>query len=91
MGKTTKRDTKTASSSLYDDEESIKHLIKSLDYLTKDGECFRCFVRSSNSSITDLLKKLKWFDGTITPYKPKQKEMKKYIFNILKFVSKCQQ
>jgi hypothetical protein len=72
---------------LYDNTESVKHLIKSIDYLTKDEDWFRSFVPSSDSSITDLLKKLEWFDGTIKPYEPKQKDVKKYIFSILQNIS----
>ena len=59
---------------LYDNTESVIRMIKSLDKLSKEGEWFRCFVRSSNSSITEMLEKLEWFDGTITPYKPSQKD-----------------
>ena len=73
---------------LYDNTDTVKHLIKSLDYLTKEQYWFRCFVPSSNSSITELLRKLEWFDGTPKPYEPKQKEIKKYIFNILQNISK---
>lgn len=72
---------------LYDNTDTVKHLIKSLDYLTKEQNWFRCFVPSSNSSITELLKKLEWFDGTIKPYENKQKDVKKYIFNILQNIS----
>jgi len=72
---------------LYDNEESIKHLIKSLDKLAKEGEWFRCFVRSSNSSITDLLEKLDWFDGTITPFKSSQKDALKHLNDILQNIS----
>lgn len=72
---------------LYDNKESLQHLVKSLDYLTKDEEWFRCFVGSFNPQTTDLLKKLKWFEGTSTTYKSGQKDLKQYIFGILKNIS----
>ena len=68
---------------IYDNEESMKSLLESIDELAKKGEWFRCFVRSSNSSITDLLsEKLKWFDGAAMPYRHSQKDLKKYCDNI---------
>ena len=72
---------------LYDNTDTVKHLIKSLDYLTREQDWFRCFVPSSNSSITELLRKLEWFDGTIKPDEHKQKDVKKYIFNVLQNIS----
>lgn len=73
---------------IYDNEESMRSLLKSIDELAKKGEWFRCFVRSSDSSITDLLEKLNWFDGTTVSYKHSQKDLMKYfnsmIQNILK-------
>jgi len=72
---------------LYDNTDTVKHLIKSLDYLTKEQDWFRCFVPSSNSSITELLRKLEWFDGTSKLHEHKQKDSKKYIFNILQNIS----
>jgi hypothetical protein len=62
-------------------------LVKSLDYITKEQDWFWCFVPSSNSSITELLRKLEWFDSTSMPYEHKQKDAKKYIFNILQNIS----
>ncbi|WP_144734945.1 plasmid partition protein ParG [Candidatus Nitrosocosmicus arcticus] len=72
---------------LYDNQESIQRLIKSLDKMTRDDEWFKCFVRSSNTSITDLLEKLEWFDGTIVPYKPSQQDKMKHIKQILQNIS----
>ncbi|VFJ14437.1 hypothetical protein [Candidatus Nitrosocosmicus franklandus] len=72
---------------LYDNADTIRHLIKSLDYLTKEQNWFRCFVPSSDPSITELLRKMEWFDGTTQLYDTKQKDVKKYIFKILQNVS----
>lgn len=68
---------------LYDNEESIQRLIRSLDKMTQKDEWFKCFVRSSNTSITKALEGLDWFDGTIVEYKQSQKDKMKYIKDIL--------
>lgn len=68
---------------LYDNEESIQWLIKSLDKMTPHNEWFRCFVRSSNTPITEVLERLGWFDGTIMQYKQSQKDKMKHIKEIL--------
>jgi hypothetical protein len=74
---------------IYDNEESVKSLLESIDELAKKGEWFRCFTRSSDSSITNLLGKLGWFDGATVSYnKHPQKDLRKYCYiitqNILK-------
>jgi hypothetical protein len=53
---------------LYNNEVFIQHLIKSLDKMAREDEWFKCFIRSSNTSITEALEKLDWFDGTIVQY-----------------------
>ena len=53
---------------IYSDDESMLGLLKSVDRLAKDGDLFRCFCGPPDSSYTDLLSKLKWYDGTIEPY-----------------------
>ncbi len=73
---------------IYDNDESMKSLLKSMDELAKKGDWFRCFVRSSDYSIMDLLEKLNWFDGTTVPYKYPQKDLMKYCNNILQNISK---
>jgi hypothetical protein len=42
---------------IYDNGKSVKSLLESTDDLAKRGEWIRCFVRSSDSSINDLLEK----------------------------------
>ena len=75
---------------IYDNDESLKHMLRSIDKLAKEGEWFRCFVKSSNSTITDVMKKLEWFDGTIVPYKPcsSQTDAMKQIYDILQNIAK---
>jgi hypothetical protein len=68
---------------LYDNEESVQRLIKSLDKMTQKDEWFKCFVSSSNTSITKALEGLDWFDGTIVQYKQSQKDKMKHIKDIL--------
>jgi hypothetical protein len=68
---------------LYDNEESIQRLIKSLDKMTQKDEWFKCFVRSSDTSITETLENLNWFDGTIVQSKQSQKDKMKHIIDIL--------
>ena len=69
---------------IYDNEESVKSLLESINELAKKGEWFRCFVRSSDSSITNLLEKLGWFDGATVSYdKHSQKDLRKYCNNII--------
>ena len=72
---------------LYDSEESIQLLIKSLDKMVREDEWFKCFVRSSNNSITGALERLDWFDGTIVQYKQSQKDKMKHIKDILQNIS----
>jgi hypothetical protein len=39
-----------------------------MDRLAKEGNLFRCFFGSPHSPSTELLSKLKWYDGTSKPY-----------------------
>jgi hypothetical protein len=53
---------------VYSDEESMIGLLKSMDRLAKESNLFRCFCGPPGSSETELLSKLKWYDGTAMPY-----------------------
>jgi hypothetical protein len=53
---------------IYSDDESMMGLLKSMDRLAKEGDLFRCFCGPPGSSSSELLSKLKWYDGTIEPY-----------------------
>ena len=46
----------------------IMRLLKSMDRLAKEGNLFRCFFGPPHSPSTELLSKLKWYDGTSKPY-----------------------
>ena len=50
-----------------------------MDRLAKEGDLFRCFFGPPHSPSTELLTKLKWYDGTTEPYyyssrKPREEE-----------------
>ena len=68
---------------LYDNQESIQRLMRSLDKMTQKDEWFKCFVRSSDTSITEAVENLDWYDGTLVPFKQSQKDKMKYIKEIL--------
>lgn len=53
---------------IYSDDESIIRLLKSMDRFAREGNLFRCFFGPPNSFTTELLSKLRWYDGTIKPY-----------------------
>ena len=53
---------------IYSDDRSMNGLLKSMDRLAKEGDLFRCFCGPPHSPETELLSKLKWYDGTVMPY-----------------------
>ena len=53
---------------IYSDDESMIGLLKSMDRLAKESNLFRCFCGPPGSSETELLSKLKWYNGTAMPY-----------------------
>ena len=53
---------------IYSDDESMMRLLRSMDKLAKEGNLFRCFFGPPHSPSTELLSRLKWYDGTVKPY-----------------------
>jgi len=53
---------------IYSDDEFMLGLLKSMDRLAKEGDFFKCFCGPPSSTSTELLSKLKWYNGTIEPY-----------------------
>jgi len=53
---------------IYSDDESMMRLLKSMDRLAQEGNLFKCFCGPPNSPTTELLSRLKWYDGTVEPY-----------------------
>ena len=53
---------------IYSDEESVLRTLKTMDRLAEVGNLFKCFIGSPGSASTQLLSKLKWYDGAIKSY-----------------------
>jgi hypothetical protein len=53
---------------IYSDDESMIGLLKSMDRLAKESDLFRCFCGPPRSPESELLSKLKWYNGTVVPY-----------------------
>jgi hypothetical protein len=53
---------------IYSDDEFMLGLLKSMDRLAKEGDLFKCFCGPPSSTTSELLSKLKWYNGTIEPY-----------------------
>ena len=66
---------------IYDEYESLKSLIKSIDKLAKEEEWFKCYICSLDFSVKNALTKLGWFDGTLPLNKNMKHELIKYFNN----------
>jgi hypothetical protein len=53
---------------IYSDDESMKRMLKAMDRLAIEGNLFRCFCGPPGNPSTNLLSKLKWYNGTLEPY-----------------------
>ncbi|MGQ0606080.1 MAG: hypothetical protein ACT4OD_03875 [Candidatus Nitrosotenuis sp.] len=73
---------------IYANDLSMQSLIKSIDRLAKEGNWFRCFCAPPTHLATKLLERLEWFDGTIKPYNPKQKNIGDYCCKVMERVAK---
>jgi hypothetical protein len=63
---------------LYDNEDSLMALLKSMDVLAKENNWFRSYAGPPSSRSVHYLNNLGWFEGTILPYKPEQQNILKY-------------
>jgi hypothetical protein len=63
---------------LYDSDDSMMTLLKSMDGLAKDAGWFRCYAGPPSSRVSKYLNNLGWFEGTILPYEPQKKNVLKY-------------
>ena len=61
---------------LYDNDDSMQAMLKSMDSLAKDNGWFRCYVGPPSSRPVKYLDNLGWFEGTVLPYLPQQNIMK---------------
>lgn len=53
---------------IYSSNESMTGLLKSMDRLATEAKLFRCYFGPRNIPPTELLSKMKWYDGTVVPY-----------------------
>jgi hypothetical protein len=63
---------------LYDNDDSMIAVLKSIDGLAKENQWFRSYAGPPSSRSAQYLNNLGWFDGTILPYKPNQQNILKY-------------
>lgn len=63
---------------LYDNDDSMIAALKSMDGLAKDNEWFRSYAGPPNSRLSKYLRDLGWYEGTILPYAPDQKNIVNY-------------
>ena len=63
---------------LYDSDDSMIALLKSMDGLAKDSEWFRCYAGPPLSRVSKYVNNQGWFEGTILPYEPQKQNVLKY-------------
>ena len=67
---------------MYADDNSMIHLLKSMDRITKEANLFKTFCGPPIYRAVKLLKKLNWFDATIHPYNSQAKNFVHYYAQI---------
>ena len=63
---------------LYDNDDSIMAMLKSMDAVAKDSGWFRCYAGPPDVRPSKYLNNLGWFEGTILPYEPDRQSALKY-------------
>ncbi|MGV8106541.1 MAG: hypothetical protein ACP5OH_02085 [Nitrososphaerota archaeon] len=53
---------------IYSDDKDMLRLLKSMDRLANESDLFKSFCGAPSSPYTELLSKMKWYNGTIMPY-----------------------
>jgi len=53
---------------IFSDDKSMLRLLKFMDRLAEDADLFKCFCGPPASPSTELLSKMKWYNGTVMPY-----------------------
>ena len=61
---------------IYDDDQSVVNLLKSVDKIAKEIGWFRAYCSSPDHKSKKDLSKIGWFDGTILPYTPEKDPLK---------------
>lgn len=73
---------------IYDDEKNLLNFLRTIDRFSKEDNWFRSFCGPSSHPAIKLLTKLGWFNGTIDPYEPEQKDVGTYCGNVMRRVAK---
>jgi hypothetical protein len=53
---------------IYSDDKDMLRLLKSMDRLANESDLFKSFCGAPSNPYTELLSKMKWYNGTIMPY-----------------------
>lgn len=53
---------------IYSDDTDMLRLLKSMDRLANESDLFKSFCGAPSSPYTELLSKMKWYNGTVMPY-----------------------
>lgn len=63
---------------LYDNDDSIVSMLKSVDSLARDSGWFRCYAGPPDARLSKYLGNMGWFEGTTLPYEPEKQSVLKY-------------
>lgn len=74
---------------LYDNDDSMLSLLKSMDVLARDKEWFRSYAGPPSSRSIRYLGELGWYEGTIKPYEPDQQNIMKYCSSTMGRIAKA--
>ncbi len=74
---------------LYSDNDSLSHLLRSMDRITEHSTWFRAYYGPPTHHGVKTLDSYKWFNGTIIPYNPKLKNITNYFTQVIKKVVKA--
>ena len=73
---------------IYSDEKSMNNFLKSLDRMTSGSEWFKSFAAPPHHHTEKVFSKLKWYNGTVKPYKPKRRDGSKYCEQVIENIVK---
>lgn len=68
---------------MYANNESLLHLLKSMDGIAKNMGWFRCFCSPPTHPTAKLLGRLHWFDVTASPYNISQKNINRFFSKVI--------
>ena len=73
---------------IYSDEKSIDNFLRALDRMANDSEWFKSYASPPAHHIEKTLSKLKWFNGTVKPYKVND-DASKYCGQVIQKIAKA--